>query len=654
MNLHNPFKHHSLLTLIANSWRDLSLSIKGMIVISLPLTLLLGALSLLYLTEKQLSQFENKLKIALENQRDIQTIHSQLLESSSGVKDYLLTNDQQFLVHFYRFKAQLPNLIKLLDSQLENQAQKQKMRNIRILVKQNLDTLTILSEDDSEQASPALIAQFKLQIQNLDKIRHQIESLDADEALLVQKEQENVTLQRQRNFIITLMFAAIGIIGSVLAMWIFSNTIVKRVKLIRDSASHLARAEALELPSSSQDELGQLTDALEQASHLLVKNIHQATLAKQEAEDANMAKSQFLSRTSHELRTPLNSILGFAQLLEDDLPIGKDKDHVHIIKGAGEHLLKLINEVLDIARIESGEHSLTLKPCHINDLINEAIHYIAPLGKIRDIDITQQTESNLVGLADKQKLLQVVLNLLSNALKYGPVSSTVLLKAYRKEQSIIIEVFDEGAGIPQNLKSRLFTPFDRLGAEQSKIEGTGLGLALSKHIMHAMQGDIFVADHISLFWVSFQAVDGTISSFSHSLPSPKLNQILPLKHPILYVEDNASNRALVEAIIKRQPLLTLHTASTIREAKMLLNELKFALCILDLNLPDGSGEDLFTYIKSIDSLKKLPIMILSADAVEATIDRLKAKGVQSYMTKPLNIAQFTEQVKQLTLEQDSL
>jgi signal transduction histidine kinase/ActR/RegA family two-component response regulator len=649
--MYNTIKKNTLVQNIAGYWRDLSLTLKGTIVVALPLSLLLASLSLLYITELKLSTLENQLKVTLENQRDIQTVHSQLLEASTGVRDYLLTNDKGFLSVYYRAEKQLPNRLAQLDHQLESKSKKQKLHSIRTLVQQNLDYLKVMATDESDQASASLTLQFKSQIDSLKKLGFEIERLYADEALLVQKEQQNIASLRQRNFNITLFFVVIGIIGSVFAMWLFSNTIVKRVKLIRDSAGHLARAEALDLPSSSRDELGQLTDELEHASQLLAQNIHRATLAKQEAEEANQSKSRFLSRTSHELRTPLNAILGFAQLLEDDLPNGSDKDNVKTIKGAGEHLLKLINEVLDIARIESGEHAVTLKPIDINALLNEAVHYIAPLGSMRDIDITQNIEANLVGLANKQKLLQVVLNLLSNALKYGPVNTTVLLKAYRKNSRIVIEVFDEGVGIPADLKARLFTPFDRLGAEQSKIEGSGLGLALSKQIMQAMQGSIHVAEHSSLFWIDLQAADDEISPHNETpAPTTTTTAISSLKHPILYVEDNASNKALVEAIIKRQPLLTLHIVSTIKEAKTILTALEFSLCIIDLNLPDGSGEDLLTYMQSMTHLAQVPIMILSADALPETIDRLKNKGVQSYMTKPLNIAAFTEQVKQLTLD----
>ncbi|MFT6393764.1 MAG: signal transduction histidine kinase/ActR/RegA family two-component response regulator [Methylophilaceae bacterium] len=635
---------------VAQYWQDLPLATKGVFVIMLPLAVLLASLASLYSLEKKLSSLENQLKVALQNQRDIETVHTNLLLASTGVRDYLLTGDKHFLDNFYIAKKQLPTILLKLDTKLESQGQRSLIKQIGALANQNLEKLSFLSNNESEVASDNLIQQFKLQVQNMEELKEQIDRLQQQEAQLISEDQHKIKQERQRNIRINLIAAFSGILGSILAVWIFSGTIVKRVKLLRDSAAHLARAEALELPSSSKDELGQLSDELDHASTLLAKNIYDTTQAKKEAEQASEEKSMFLSRTSHELRTPLNAILGFAQLLQAELENGKHKDQVNMIKSAGDHLLKLIDEVLDIAKIESGETKLTLKPTPINDLLAEAIQYIAPLGKIRDIQIKEEIQVNLVGLADRQKLLQVILNLLSNALKYGPFNSSVLVSAYQKNTDIIIEVLDEGAGIPEALKERLFTAFDRLGAEQSKTEGTGLGLAVSKQIMLAMHGSIHVANEKSLFWIALKASEGLpiqIESVQETAVTIQTVSTTDKKH-IVYVEDNISNRALVEAVIKRLPNVKLHCTTTVKESKDLLNQIKANLVIVDLNLPGESGEVLVNYIKSHQTLSHLPIMILSADATAETIERLNQAGVDDYMTKPLNIALFSESVLTLT------
>jgi signal transduction histidine kinase/ActR/RegA family two-component response regulator len=638
---------------LEQAWQDLPLGFKGVFVITLPLAVLLASLASLYVRELESTKLENQLKQALQNQRDIQTVHTQLLEASTGVRDYLLTGDKHFLSIFFEAEKMLPKIIATLEQRLESDQQKQRLSAILPLVSTNLADLKALSNHETAIASDNLIAQFKSQVATLDRLRKEIEALNAEEALLVEEDQQEIFLQRQQNITVTLIATIAGIIGSLMAVWIFSRTIVKRVRLLRDSAGHLARAEALDLPSSSRDELGQLSDELDHASQLLAKNISDALQARQEAEEASASKSMFLSRTSHELRTPLNAILGFAQLLEQDLSPGKHRDSVSLIKGAGLHLLKLINEVLEIARIESGEISLELTPIRINALLEEATHYIAPIGKIRDIEIKCEIAPNLWAKANRQKLLQVVLNLLSNALKYGPVSASVQLIAYRHHDRIVIGVQDNGPGIPAALRERLFTPFDRLGAENTKIEGTGLGLALSKQIMLAMHGSIDVASDKSLFWIEVPACEPSASSLESNQDTAGEQSVkLSNKRAILYVEDNISNRALVEAIIQRQHDLRIHCVATIKDAKRYLNEVAPSLLLIDLNLPDGSGENLVSYVKSEPELKSIPMMILSADALPETIERLQAAGVAHYMTKPLDVAVFSKKVRELIQKQE--
>ena len=633
---------------LERAWQNLPLGFKGVFVIALPLAILLASLTSLFIRELESSKLENQLKRALQNQRDIQTVHTQLMEASTGVRDFLLTGDKHFLTIFFEAEKKLPKIIAALEERLENDQQKERLSKISPLVTKNLEDLRALSHHETAIASNQLIAKFKSQVATLDKLREEIEALNTEEALLAEQDQQEIFLQRQQNITVTLIAAIAGIIGSLMAVWIFSRTIVKRVRLLRDNAGHLARAESLDIASSSKDELGQLSYELEQASQLLAKNISDALQARHEAEEASASKSMFLSRTSHELRTPLNAILGFAQLLEQDIPPGKQRDSVSLIRGAGQHLLKLINEVLEIARIESGETSFELTATPINALLEEATHYISPIGKIRDIEIKCNIAPNLWAKANRQKLLQVTLNLLSNALKYGPVGSSVALNAYRKQNNIFIEVQDSGPGIPASLRERLFTPFERLGAENTKIEGTGLGLALSKQIMLAMNGKIDVAKDKSLFWIEIPATSASDASKTLQQDTQdKQSFTLSKNSSILYVEDNVSNRALVEAIIQRQQDLRIHSVATIKDAKRFLKEMVPSLLLIDLHLPDGSGEDLVNHVKSKPEFQNIPMMILSADALPETMERLKSVGVVHYMTKPLDVAVFNKKVREL-------
>src|SRR5213078_3288927 len=211
--------------------------------------------------------------------------------------------------------------------------------------------------------------------------------------------------------------------------------------------------------------------------------------ARDEADRANKAKSEFLSRMSHELRTPLNAILGFGQLIERQSPAGSTRTRAGHITGAGRHLLNLINEILDISRIEAGAMQLSLEPVNLADVLHEALDIMRPMATERAIEFTApvRTDRPVYVLADLQRFKQVLLNLFSNAVKYSPKKGKVSI-SYRSsgEGAMRIVVSDMGSGIASEKLSRLFTPFDRLGAEQSAVEGTGLGLALSARIMHAL------------------------------------------------------------------------------------------------------------------------------------------------------------------------
>lgn len=632
----------------SSAWQDLPLRIKGPIVIALPLTILLLSLLSLYLHEKQAAALENKLRVALQNQRDIQTIHTQLVEASTGVRDYLLTGEKSFLIIYYQANDKLSTTLGKLDEELEDEIQRARLSRIRPLVQQNLADLSKLSNSNFETANDILIRQFSIQSKTLNNLRALIEEMSERETKLVDDDQKQVNYERQNNINLTIISALAGILGTLASAWIFSRTIVRRVRLIRDSAAHLAKGEALVLPSISQDELGQLAYELDQAAQLLTKSVHEANLSKQQAEEANAEKSLFLSRTSHELRTPLNAILGFAHLLESDLTDQKQRESLSMISSAGKHLLKLINQVLDIARIESGDMPIDIQTCDISALLNEASQFMHPLAKARNIQIKTYYPNDLVIATDRQRLLQIVLNLISNALKYGPANAQVYVQAYKQNDKVIIEVADEGKGIPKSMHHRVFTPFERLGAENTKVEGVGLGLALSNQMMAALGGEINIASDKSLFQLTLPYKQRTETPQSVIIPPSNLSNV-SLQHQakILYVEDNPSNRALIEAIIARNTNFHLYTVGTIEEAQDFLKKTTPDIALIDLNLPDGSGVSLVEHIKSSANHTGVTILILSADATPASMSKLKSLGIDEYFTKPLDIAAFNQTLNNL-------
>jgi PAS domain S-box-containing protein len=371
-------------------------------------------------------------------------------------------------------------------------------------------------------------------------------------------------------------------------------------------------------------------------------------LSKLEAERANRAKSEFLSRMSHDLRTPLNAVLGFAQVLQlDNLP-PEQADGLQQIVAGGRHLLDLINEVLDISRIESGHLSLSLEPVGVTDIVQHGTALIAPLAAARGIRVVidaEPAEARYVR-ADRQRLNQILLNYLGNAVKYNRDHGTVTVTArLQPDQRIRFSVTDTGAGIPSEKLALLFQPFERLGAEQSAIEGTGLGLAVAKGLAEAMRGVVGVesaVDRGSTFWVELpEAAPPETRPEPPAEPEIRDRDAATESHgTILYVEDNQSNVRLLQRLLGRRSTVRLVTAHTGAEGLDLARRERPDLILLDLHLPDMSGEDVLRYLWTNPATRSLPVAVLSADATSSQRQRLLASGAIAYLTKPLDLTQL--------------
>jgi PAS domain S-box-containing protein len=372
-------------------------------------------------------------------------------------------------------------------------------------------------------------------------------------------------------------------------------------------------------------------------------------MAQREAERANLAKSDFLSRMSHDLRTPLNAILGFAQLLElEDVRESAKESVGHILRG-GQHLLALINEVLDIARIEAGHLSLSPEPVHAHEIVQLAMQLVRPLAVQRGITLVLETcSADIVVLADRQRLNQILLNLLSNAVKYNRQGGLVTVGFDTVTGGRTrISVTDTGAGIAAEKLELLFQPFARLGAERTAVEGTGLGLALSRGLAEAMGGALGVAsvvDQGSTFWLELRITDGPLTRTDVAPPRAAAD---PASLPktaglVLYIEDNHSNVRLMERILERRPgVRLLHAPSGDDGLRMARTE-RPDLILLDLHLPDMSGDDVLRHLSQDEELRHIPVAMLSADATPAQARRLKASGAIAYLTKPLDIGEVME------------
>ena len=375
--------------------------------------------------------------------------------------------------------------------------------------------------------------------------------------------------------------------------------------------------------------------------------------------DASRAKSEFLSRMSHELRTPLNAILGFAQLLEMDHLTSEQQESVAQILKAGRHLLDLINEVLDIARIEAGRLIVSIESVSVKEVIQEGLDLVAPLAVARDIQLKVEAAglSDRFIFVDRQRLKQVLLNLLSNAVKYNRPGGVVTLSyAEVKGGRLRVNVSDTGLGIPPDRLGQLFTPFERLGAEQTGIEGTGLGLALSKRLVEAMRGTMGVDSTVgrgSTFWVEFPLSVEEQPATQRGTEGPRPAAVAEAARgafSVLYIEDNLSNLELIQHLLSRRPEIKLLSAMQGRLGLDLAREHRPDLILLDVHLPDIPGAEMVRLLREDLKTRNIPVVVVSADALPTQIQRLLAAGARAYLTKPLEVRKFLDVVDQVLAE----
>lgn len=373
------------------------------------------------------------------------------------------------------------------------------------------------------------------------------------------------------------------------------------------------------------------------------------------AEKANRAKSDFLSGMSHELRTPLNAILGFGQLLEIEDPTRQQQKYITEVIKAGRHLLTLISEVLDLAKVESGRVELLLQTVRLDDVIEDCMTLVRTAADNMKINLIIPETTGIVVTADYTRLKQALLNLLSNAIKYNSRGGTVsVVVQNNSEERIQIRVTDTGDGISPERLPELFEPFNRLGAEYSDTEGTGIGLTLTRQIVQMMGGDVGVESSPgsgSTFWIELPADTSTGTGDLRADTSEDTDCMtthgpvsISGKRTILCIEDNDINLDLLERILEKREYISVLKASNARDGLVVASEQRPDLILLDINLPDIDGYMALDALREQPALKSIPVFAITANAMPDDVKRGMAAGFSEYVTKPIEVAPLLELV----------
>ncbi|MGH2805835.1 MAG: ATP-binding protein [Actinomycetota bacterium] len=476
-------------------WRDLPIRLKGLVVVAIPLAALLVATFSLYLVRQDLDRQQDTLRRTQEVRAQVQTVLTLLLEAETGVRGFRLSMDPAFLRPYETAFSRLPPALASLEELVgADPEQLSRASRVRFLAGRQLEILAALRE-----RSPGAIDRSDVVLARDNELMNQLRTeLDA------MREVEDERGERQLAAIATstgreqaLLVGAVvfGLLGGLLAMILFTTGVAHRLQRLEQNARLLAQGDPLPAGPGGHDELGILARQLGAAAELLSDRERRLRTAKDEAEKASWAKSDFLSQTSHELRTPLSSILGFVDLLQRGaLDPDTQVEALDRISRTGNYLARLLNDVLDIGLVEAGVLSIAREPVYLTELLADCVELMraqAEEAEVR-IEVDPAGCADVSAAADNDRVRQVLLNLLSNAIKYNRTAGSVRITCAEEPDFVRLDVSDEGSGIAPEQIQKLFMPYERLGAEHTKVKGVGLGLALSKSLVELMGGTLEV------------------------------------------------------------------------------------------------------------------------------------------------------------------
>jgi signal transduction histidine kinase/ActR/RegA family two-component response regulator len=633
-------------------WLNRRVRTKGLIVVAVPLIALLGITS----ANLALQQVESNERTVSVNARTLDTEAAQVLADAvngeTGIRGYAVTKDPTFLIPYNLTLTRIAADRKSLRQAAVITGVGRQQLMVDATTGQELVELAQLRAAISDGTSDRNLQPALLHGKTtMDRLRGEVADLVVGPTALVALEHAKIITLATRIELFDIAGLVLGLLAGLAGVALFTSGIVGRVGMNAENARRLGEGLPIEPTFPAGDEIGLVYKSHLRAEALLTRRTAELTAARDAAMRATQAKNSFLSSTSHELRTPLNAILGFAQLIQMSELSEEDSDGVDRILGAGRHLLALINELIDIARIESGDLGMSLEPVLVRPVIEEACHLMAPIAAGRSIRIIRdRVHPALAVFVDRQRLAQILVNLISNAIKYNHRDGTITISCSEDGTGQVnIVVTDTGPGLAPDDLERIFVPFERLGAERTAVEGTGIGLPLAKALTEAMKGQLTVSSVLgqgAAFTVSLTRAPDLIHVPKPS-PAPASRAVGPQALAgtglsVLCIEDNPANVEVVARYLRGRPNARLLSATSGRAGiECAVREVPDVI-LLDLHLPDVQGDEVLNELKAEPATAAIPVIVLSADASRGVIRRLLAGGAFAYLTKPIELAELGE------------
>ena len=638
-------------------WSDLSLRAKGFIVLSAPLVALVISTVLFFVAKEKNDSAKRLVGQSFEVTEQAQQVLTLLVDSETGVRGYLLTGDEHFLAPHANATAQLPaESQRLRDLIADDPAQLARLeKSVLPIARQRLELgVQTLKDFRATGLDEHVRSRLHLGNETMNKVRAAMARFLAEEnRVLLERQRGAQTLNRQTAFALlgVIVFGSCVGLASVV---LFTRGIASRLDAIVADTEALTREERLgELPAGA-DEIGQLGRACHRASELLAERRAELVRAKEAAEAANEAKSNFLANISHEVRTPLNGVIGVTELALNTALTSTQRDYLDMVKHSSEELLQLINQLLDFSKIEAGKLTLEAAPIALHALVERTARPLATRAAMKDLTLTCDVSPDVPAyvLGDGMRLRQIIINLVENAIKFTP-SGTIQVKAElcslaEAEVGICFSVIDSGIGIPADKQALIFEAFAQADSSTTRqYGGTGLGLAICSQLVALMGGRL---------WVESQ--EGSGSAFHFNLgfkrtmqPMPVLPETVAPMAPsltalrVLVVDDNAVNRSVAAGMLG-QLGHRVSIAANGREAVAAARGHRFDLILMDLQMPELDGLAATARIREAEvSLgRRTPIVAMTARAAEDDRARCLAAGMDDYVSKPVSKQQLLSAV----------